>query len=60
MDPNAALETARRLAAEIFNGAMAGGLAPDEMASAGMDLAEAFQALDEWLSHGGFTPAEWT
>ena len=59
MDPNAALEDARRLAANIIDGVMAGGLTPDDMASVGEDLAEAFQGLDEWLSRGGFKPDAW-
>lgn len=30
------------------------------MLSAADDLAEAVTALDEWLSHGGFLPREWS
>ena len=55
MDPNAALETARRLAGEITGG----GLDAADLADLAEELAETFQALDEWLARGGFKPAAW-
>lgn len=56
MDPNETLATLRNLSRETMLGnsvdtALAGYLA--------MDLAEAFQALDSWLSNGGFLPKVW-
>ena len=56
MDPNAALETARRLAAQIMDGQPAD---EDELADVAGKLAETFQALDTWLLRGGFRPDAW-
>ncbi len=47
MDPNTTLARLRELAA-----------AADDVEEAA-ELAEAFHALDEWLSRGGFLPADW-
>ncbi len=55
MDPNAALETARTLAAEIGDDK----LIPQAREEAAATLAETFQALDGWLSSGGFKPHDW-
>ena len=55
MDPNAALERAR-LAVREFEDARdadAAWVAADE-------LVDAFQSLDQWLSHDGFLPIDWT
>lgn len=46
MDPNEALETIRSLYRDH---------GPDEWGQ----LADAVEALDDWLSKGGFLPAEW-
>lgn len=55
MDPNANLQEQRRLIRAIFD---------DETNSTNYDalmrLAELSQALDEWLSKGGFLPKAWT
>lgn len=48
MDPNETLAELRKLAARLLD---TGGW-PD-------DMAEKFQALDEWLSKGGFLPTDW-
>jgi len=48
MDPNAALQQLRAQADAILSG---GGNADT--------MAELFQALDEWLSNGGFPPQAW-
>ncbi len=60
MDPEANLREQRKLAAEIVS-------APDPVDEAGyieLDeranrLADLVQALDEWLTKGGFLPADW-
>lgn len=53
MDPNAALQQLRDLTSDVLR----------ESDGAPLDvrrsLAEAFQALDSWLSTGGFLPAAW-
>jgi hypothetical protein len=49
MDPNARLTDIRRLV--TFDGH----LMTDEM----RELTEKFQAMDEWLSKGGFPPEDW-
>ncbi len=50
MDPNANLEEQRRLFAQLDNGIDFDALSR---------LAELAQALDEWLSKGGFLPRPW-
>jgi hypothetical protein len=52
MDPDAALTTARD-ALDVIEGNEGAQTAET------LDLAEAFRALDEWLSRGGFAPADW-
>lgn len=54
MDPNATLQEIRELVGEIE-------LATDEEREAELAsaLAEQVRALDEWLSSGGFKPADW-
>ena len=66
MDPNEALRQLRALAAKVITSVDAyEGLDEadeeelEEMALAGESLASQFQALDEWLSKGGFLPADW-
>lgn len=56
MDPNTALEEMRKCAANIIRSVDAHGVPSDEDAER---LAEHVQALDEWLSKGGFLPREW-
>lgn len=51
MDPNTALEEARGLAHAIRMGTAHQG--------ADVELAEQFQALDEWIATGGFLPDGW-
>lgn len=50
MDPNEALKTARALVPEILR------LERHPLES---NLAEAFNALDQWLARGGFLPRDW-
>jgi hypothetical protein len=49
MDPNAALATLRALTADALNG--------KEVDV--MELAESFEALDQWIGKGGFLPDAW-
>lgn len=53
MDPNANLDQMRRLAEYIL------GVSNGMTKVAAENLAELVQALDGWLSHGGFLPEEW-
>ena len=53
MDPNATLTTIRKLVAQFEYGGE--GLEPDDI----IDLTEAVDALDKWLSKGGFPPEAW-
>lgn len=50
MDPNEALKQAREAVARLKRG--------NEIDDA-IDLAEAFEALDMWLTNGGFLPEAW-
>ena len=53
MDPETALETARETSERILNG-------EDEPCPTDvLKLAEAFQALDGWLSGAGYLPDNW-
>ena len=57
MDPNTTLEELRRRVIDIL------AAFDDERGIATSDaaeLAEAFRALDTWISNGGFLPAAWT
>jgi hypothetical protein len=56
MDPNEALATIRKVVAKIRNDETAATL------DAFMELetiTDAFEALDEWLTRGGFPPVDW-
>lgn len=55
MDPDEALKNAREAAALILDSS---GSSVDD-AVQGHALAEAFDALDGWLSKGGFLPDAW-
>jgi hypothetical protein len=54
MDPNANLEAQRRIVARIID-LDATAIDPVDAVA----LADLVQALDEWLTRGGFLPAEW-
>ena len=54
MDPNATLEHLRDLTNSVFYRAPTG--TEDVRA---LELAEAFDDLDNWLSRGGFQPDAW-
>lgn len=56
MDINAALANVRRLNALVLK-AFDGGVLPDEDDI--LELADQLQAMDEWLSKGGFLPTDW-
>lgn len=51
MDPNKVLKKARAKAERILN--------DDSNTAEAQAFAEHFQALDEWLSNGGFLPEDW-
>ena len=53
MDPEATLRELRDLANELDDNE---DLAEDEVRESAARMAELFQALDGWLSHGGFSP----
>lgn len=53
MDPNQVLKNARASVARIDES-----ITPSEEDVAA--LADAFEALDDWLSRGGFLPTEWS
>jgi len=57
MDPNAALETLRATIADM-RAAEDSGATPD-YASAATVLADAADALDGWITRGGFLPDAW-
>jgi hypothetical protein len=64
MDPNAALTKVRTCAREIMSGGtmrsgQPDGLSKDDALSIAGELAEQFEALDEWLGKGGFPPDDW-
>lgn len=54
MDPDQALADARQ-AVKDFDVAHG----PEQVSEAAERLANAFAALDEWMSRGGFAPAAW-
>jgi hypothetical protein len=57
MDPNVALLALRALAAKVLYDCEHGNGVDQDAARA---LAERFEHLDEWISHGGFLPQPWT
>lgn len=59
MDPDQALENAREALSAFLTAEDACG-GDDEALEAARDLADAFEALDGWLSKDGFPPAAWT
>ena len=56
MDPNATLAEARALAAAITAGSLT---TQDNAVENAERMAELFDALDQWLSKGGFLPRAW-
>lgn len=58
MDPEQALKDAREAAAKVI---LLGetGESWEATPTAVYELAEAFQALDQWLTRGGHPPADW-
>ena len=59
MDPNANLEEQRRCV-EIIKKLARSGEDEHELALTGVHLAELVEALDDWISGGGFKPDAWT
>lgn len=58
MDPNETLKCAKAALREMREADKAGD-DEDRYMLAAADVAEYFEALDEWLSKGGFLPADW-
>lgn len=59
MDPNEALKNLREAARDNLAHAEEFKDRPGELLVMIYEAAESFQALDEWLSKGGFLPADW-
>jgi len=62
MDPNATLIRCRRLAAQILSRAQERASSHEQTTrdTQGEELAELFQALDEWIANKqGFLPRDW-
>ncbi len=59
MDPNETLRQARLTAAELLQKTGSSQYDPYEILALAEVLAERFEALDEWISHGGFLPSAW-
>lgn len=55
MDPDVALDELRKLAEYALDGQWAAG----DMDAIACELAEKIQALDTWITGGGFLPKEW-
>ena len=55
MDPNATLSRLRELSAEITKAFHAG----DNATDMGAEMADLFDALDQWITRGGFLPTDW-
>jgi hypothetical protein len=60
MDPNAAVAQAREAAEALARLDVPGdGMTIEELEGEARDLRDAFVALDEWLTGGGFLPYRW-
>lgn len=55
MDPDQTLTDLRDISAK-----MAEGMYVPALMAAAHELMEKFQALDEWMSKGGFAPKDWS
>lgn len=58
MDPDACLAEIREIADRFTTGDPS--KAPEEALDHAVRLAELVQALDEWITRGGFPPSSWT
>lgn len=56
MDPNANLESQRRLVHKLLNPSCDGDTLDEDDV---LYLAELVESLDEWLCNGGFLPEDW-
>ena len=59
MDPDANLAEQRRIIARMNQHSMTVSCACTKCVDDGARLAELVQALDEWLTRGGFLPPSW-
>ena len=55
MDPTTSLYEIR----DAYRAILADDIGPAELSVHAADLAEHVKALDEWMSRGGFLPAQW-
>lgn len=63
MDPNETLKSLRAVAREVRARADAAdreGVALDDLTEEAENLSTLFEALDTWISEGGFLPKSWT
>lgn len=58
MDPNAALRTIRSIVKQVLT-ADQSRIDPLALQAAALEMSEAFDGLDEWLTRGGFLPEMW-
>lgn len=59
MDPNATLAEIRQLTTEIARQVDSGAIIAYDEYDALRRLCELMQGLDEWITLGGFLPADW-
>jgi hypothetical protein len=59
MDPNELLKELKDLVAGIKKRECESIATPEEMIELYVELAEKFEALDVWLTKGGFIPSQW-
>ena len=60
MDPDAALKMIRAISKRILHTTdNEGGLANQSIRDDAVTLSELVQGLDEWITKGGFLPADW-
>lgn len=59
VDPNETLRRLREAAAEFVKRDEADVVNPADMYALGSQVVDAAADLDEWLSRGGFLPADW-
>lgn len=59
MDPNATLEEMRRVADGFADGDFEAEGGDTLKVAKGERLAELVQALDDWMTKGGFAPKDW-
>jgi len=59
VDPNITLDKLRELCREAIDSEASKSHPMQNNAADPVDIAELFEAIDQWLSNGGFLPSEW-